>query len=1027
MIFQDKKILFSTPKNCIENLLANINFVENKDEKITLIVPSKELVTSLTEIIPKKEKTKINLLEFNQFVSEISYESNSKNKLGTLTNSQHYHMVQKSIKNSKLDSLDFNDSNTLFENLKESIETFTNIPNPALTKLKNQNLNITNYAIKIFEIYQKLKSQYIDSNQLLVKAISEIQSNNIKLHNKIGHIIFFLDRYHLENEIKFISLILKNFPSNLLVITQNQKSIDNLTKKYSLNPAEIQIDHIKNKITTNYEIVIAKNQIEEVKQAIRKILFAVNNGTKLSEIALIFDEEFPYLDIIKTQLNSAKIPYTGHIENKLLNTGPGQVLIGLLEIIESGISYEKFSNWISNSPVNIFYKNSDPNEWNEISKKIGIESNFNTWKNKLYSYVDQTKNSAPSSCQKALQLIKFLEHLKNDIDSIPKYNFKNKDIDLISLFFNKYLDKTKIPNIEKDSYSEIQNRILEIKKIEKLQVHFLEIKKIILNNLNEKISSTNINQKGIFISSIKNIIGMHFEYIHVLGLSEEKFLQQKQENPFISDFSKIICGGKTVGLPTNSEIHQIKKTDFEIISSIPQKLILSYPKNDIENHEILSPSILLKNIAKSIDHECFSNSQKLNPNNKNWLQIIDSKQSGLNFGQQTCFINKNELEEYILLEAKKYKIPFQKIPFLYKSESLKNYLLMSKSIESPKFGQWDGKINFSNIISKRTKIESYAKCPYQYFLNELIKIQPKNSDEETLFIDPKEKGSLQHKILEQFFKTVLSENTQPQINEKWNQKHQEVLTKIIEKNFSLWEEEGKTGKKIFWDFTKTEIRSTLATFLREEKKLREKFQVKLFDSEKSFGVEENLSDKKSSWNSANMEVENSKKTLDFRGFIDLIYLSADLKTALILDIKTGKSITYNKIKNNPIDGGQNLQLPVYSLAVSQNLNQINSILSSYWVATFEGGFKLYPEIPIKWTEIQEEFSKILEILYKSNLNGLFPANPGKYDSFNKKGLNCNFCDFDQICSENRIDLWERKSKSDPALKEFININTNIPE
>ena len=76
---------------------------------------------------------------------------------------------------------------------------------------------------------------------------------------------------------------------------------------------------------------------------------------------------------------------------------------------------------------------------------------------------------------------------------------------------------------------------------------------------------------------------------------------------------------------------------------------------------------------------------------------------------------------------------------------------------------------------------------------------------------------------------------------------------------------------------------------------------------------------------------------------------------------------------------------------------------------------------------QEEFSKILEILYKSNLNGLFPANPGKYDSFNKKGSNCNFCDFDQICSEDRIALWERKSKSDPALKEYININKNITE
>ena len=55
------------------------------------------------------------------------------------------------------------------------------------------------------------------------------------------------------------------------------------------------------------------------------------------------------------------------------------------------------------------------------------------------------------------------------------------------------------------------------------------------------------------------------------------------------------------------------------------------------------------------------------------------------------------------------------------------------------------------------------------------------------------------------------------------------------------------------------------------------------------------------------------------------------------------------------------------------------------------------------------------------------SNAGKYDSFTKKGSNCNFCDFDQICSENRIDLWECKSKSDPALQEYISINQKITE
>ena len=37
MVFQDKKILFSQAKNCIENLLANINFVENKEISIKIV------------------------------------------------------------------------------------------------------------------------------------------------------------------------------------------------------------------------------------------------------------------------------------------------------------------------------------------------------------------------------------------------------------------------------------------------------------------------------------------------------------------------------------------------------------------------------------------------------------------------------------------------------------------------------------------------------------------------------------------------------------------------------------------------------------------------------------------------------------------------------------------------------------------------------------------------------------------------------------------------------------------------------
>ena len=66
-----------------------------------------------------------------------------------------------------------------------------NVPDTVIPKLKNQNLKLTNYAIKIFDIYQKLKSPYYDSNQLLLKAINIIKSNDIKLQNKIN-VVFVL-------------------------------------------------------------------------------------------------------------------------------------------------------------------------------------------------------------------------------------------------------------------------------------------------------------------------------------------------------------------------------------------------------------------------------------------------------------------------------------------------------------------------------------------------------------------------------------------------------------------------------------------------------------------------------------------------------------------------------------------------------------------------------------------------------------------------------------------------------------------
>ena len=164
--------------------------------------------------------------------------------------------------------------------------------------------------------------------------------------------------------------------------------------------------------------------------------------------------------------------------------------------------------------------------------------------------------------------------------------------------------------------------------------------------------------------------------------------------------------------------------------------------------------------------------------------------------------------------------------------------------------------------------------------------------------------------------------------------------------------------------------------------------------------------------------------VSFRGKIDRVDADSAGERALVLDYKTGGSYSYRKLKDDPIDRGQRLQLAIYSLAARQALGERADVSAAYWFVTSGGKFELVPAQPVNIESegVMERFSEGISTIVSGIRQGLFPANPGPGDpnSSNNRQTNCRFCDFKTLCPSRRDVQWQVKSRV-PQLTAYVNL------
>jgi ATP-dependent helicase/DNAse subunit B len=295
-----------------------------------------------------------------------------------------------------------------------------------------------------------------------------------------------------------------------------------------------------------------------------------------------------------------------------------------------------------------------------------------------------------------------------------------------------------------------------------------------------------------------------------------------------------------------------------------------------------------------------------------------------------------------------------------------------------------------------TTLESYATCPFRYFSSHLLGLEVLDEPDRRLSIDPRERGSMVHEILEAFVRALID------AEELSEEAERELLISTAAPVFDRYERFGKTGKRVLWQLERRRLLALLESERRSDRLRRKTLARRPIAVEHVFGS--------GAVDAVSWAIAPYK--LAFRGVIDRIDVGPD-GSLFVTDYKTGRSDSYGALSSDPVDRGRHLQLPVYALAAQAAfaLPDDAQISAAYRFLDHDGD-ELSLTLDAKTTQ---RFDEVLTTLVSNIDAGIFPYHPGAPDR--SSYVNCRFCDFERLCPTDRAARWELNCQT-PELKAY---------
>ncbi len=750
------------------------------------------------------------------------------------------------------------------------------------------------------------------------------------------------------------------------------------------------------------KLVSSREQHEEIEFITSKIKHLLAGGVSPSQIRVVIPDLSSYVMPVRLHFTRAGIPFQLINREPLRHGRLADFVLKFIELSANRFPRKDFKNLVSTHFIARYVAavNPDADYKTEdlmttavsILEGSTVADGFENWYAYFKKLIEAEEGETGALAESLLSLLKTGWNLYSETSL-------TRGAENLLAFLEKIIDKDMKSDDETGEMIELRQltRILEeeVAGIEEycpsLKVNPLSyIATIINSSLNDTRASFS---DSVLVCNPYYFRGLRAEILFFAGLNDSSFpvYRGPDDIPFKSQLIAVNPEYEK-RLPPELEIAQDQMILFyNIICSVEREIIFSWTENDTDRASIYIEDI--KKCAKNVEVIDAADYKKNDPgkfilNRNDYLRAILQYSEVGEIETQNLSLSTNEIESLV---------DFQRLA-----------AFENRRLSEEWFDEGDGNLsgalknglepfNSKDYQYSISVFEKFGKCPYQFFVGKVLKIESPMEKEETS--TPMDEGSLYHSILREYYTEIREKlKSYDHVTELERAEVRFDPEPLIDRLLDDFEKRGQVLDTPYWNMDKERIRQTVERFINyAEDKLEDAVPEYL---EFGFGRarEREETDEKSVQDYFILEAGDEK--IKFTGVIDRIDKKiSDTDKYLVIDYKSGSSPSYSDVRK-----GTSFQMLLYLLA-AEDYYRKRGVESP----TVEAGYMLIKNPKLKTglkrenggisyrkKDLQGPFYSFLEQYVRDIRAGIFFPFPA--------GNSCAYCDFRPLCrfSEKRI-------------------------
>lgn len=785
----------------------------------------------------------------------------------------------------------------------------------------------------------------------------------------------------------------------------------------------------KGRVSAQTQFYSTTSAADEPRALIRNLMADAHEGVKFGEMAVLYPTP-DYSSRIKDALDAANIKNCGPSPKTLGNTPTGKFVSLFLTMLSTDLRRDTFTAWTTSAPVvnptdasrvpavtwEIVSRNANIASFAEVADWQRLLRRFEYRMNRRANHADDTDaeskalnpESYRDAARAASELRYFVSELSNRINVDDRRSWTEWTDWIDDVLADYHLRTDGADDADQTGFDRVSIELDQVRALGSVtrgRVDFTRFARTVQRLLRARVGGDSGWGSAVLVAPLSASIGTAFRSVHIVGMSDRGLPRLGRSDPLLSDDLRRRLDPNGCWLTTKRDDLEHQHREFELALDCAPSRRLYWNKSTLgATNEAYPSPWFVDEILKSRNETNIPVKSLLDPQS-DWVEPVAtlSEADSLSFEassdyefaiQDVAIRSRNETDLATLLSEPS-------------NRALARGECTIGSRKSAVFGPYDGKIP-TYLISpteagsfSASALQSYAECPYRYFLAHELGADERIDPEESLSLSALDRGILVHSILEEFLSRFGVDASDEGLNHLIDVSN-EVCDRFLREEY--------IGSTTIFELEKGNLLRQLEHWHRNNLHVLDGYEGELM-TERQFGYED---DERRHY------ILADGFPIRLRGKIDLIAVSKSGERALVLDFKSGNSSSYTDIDRDVTASGTKLQLPIYSLMAREILGDDTDISAAYWFVFHDTDIRLRPKSPVTFESAHEDFAPVIETVVSGIRNGNFPARPGNRDTYGggPPWKNCKFCAYSDACTTDRLISWDQK-KSAPELADYV--------